>query len=145
MDKKPPLKDFKKMCEAKLGNREAIAKGFGVTRKTIYNWITNNKDYEEVFDQVQESNKDFGESQLRKLMEGYQEEDVKIFQYNGEPVMVPYTKKILPDTAAIIFYNKTKNRDRGYGESLDVTTKDNPIRGFDIIPASQLQKEDPSK
>jgi hypothetical protein len=39
---------------------------------------------------------------------GYEQDAVKIFQFQGEPVIVPYKEIIAPDTTAQIFWLKNR-------------------------------------
>lgn len=48
---------------------------------------------------------------LYKKATGYEQDAVKIFQFQGDPVVVPYTEKYQPDTTAMIFW--LKNRQPG--------------------------------
>ncbi len=52
------------------------------------------------------------EATLYRRAIGYEEDDTKIMQYNGDPVIVPYIKKIQPDITAIIFWLKNRRPDR---------------------------------
>jgi hypothetical protein len=45
---------------------------------------------------------------LYKKATGYEQETVKIFQFQGESVIVPYTEKIQPDTAAAFIWLKNR-------------------------------------
>lgn len=82
-----------------LGIINAACIQAGVSRKTYYNWIGNDPDFAEKASEVIETQKDVGEAALLKLIR------------DG-------------DTAAIIFYAKTKLKDRGYIERQEITGKD---------------------
>lgn len=89
----------------------------GVSRKTYYNWIREDPEFAEKADAIIETQKDVGEAALLKLIR------------DG-------------DTAAIIFYAKTKLKDRGYVERQEITGKDGePIRNTIIqVPDNDTAK-----
>ncbi len=41
---------------------------------------------------------------------GFEHDTVKIMQYEGNPVIVPYREKVAPDTTACIFWLKNRRR-----------------------------------
>ena len=84
-------------------------KAFGISRTAFYEWYNNPEDkrFREAIEEEREAMKDFGESQLLTLMKG-------IPKLDATGKLIGWTSR--PDTACIIFYNKTKNKDRGYDE-----------------------------
>ena len=79
-------------------------KAFGISRKTFYEWYeAEDTTFKEWVDEEREAMKDFGESQLLTLMKG-------IPKLDAAGRIVKWVEK--PDTACIIFYNKTKTRSR---------------------------------
>lgn len=82
-------------------------KAFKIGRKTFYEWMKNDSDFADMIDEAREEMKDFGESQLYTLMKG-------IPKLDEQNRIIGWVSR--PDTAAIIFYNKTRNKDRGYDE-----------------------------
>ena len=85
-------KDFLILLEKNLGMITTTCKEYGISRECYYKWIKNTKGFKEAVDDIWESLKDMGESALyRKIKEG--------------------------DVRAIIFFNETKNKDRGYVKS----------------------------
>jgi hypothetical protein len=84
-------------------------KAYGITRKTFYEWMKDEEDktFHDAIEEAREEMKDFGESQLLMMMKGIPKLD-KRGKHIGWLVR--------PDTACIIFFNKTKNKDRGYDE-----------------------------
>lgn len=71
----------------------------GITRATFYNWYNEDKEFAEKIDEIKELSKDSVEARI-------------------------YSKIKDGDTAMIIFYAKTKMKDRGYVERHEVTGKD---------------------
>jgi AcrR family transcriptional regulator len=84
-------------------------KAMGIGRKTFYNWYNDKDDstFRDAIDDAREEIKDFAESQLLTLMKG-------IPKLDADGRIVGWVSR--PDTACIIFFNKTKNKDRGYDE-----------------------------
>lgn len=80
-----------------------------VSRNQFYIWYKNDPDFREKVDDVVERQKDFVESEiLKKIKDG--------------------------DTTMIIFYAKTKMKDRGYSERHEITGKD----GEDLIKSKEV-------
>lgn len=101
---------FLKAYEANLGNVSDAARKAGIERTTFYKWREVDKDFKAKCESVIETQKDFAESMLLKLMrEG--------------------------DSGAVRFYLSTKGRDRGYGDKIEVTGAE----GKDLIPNISIQ------
>ena len=85
-----------------------------ITHSQVYNWCNDNSDFGRLFNELDLIRKDFYESALVSAVK------------NG-------------DSAAIIFANKTKNRDRGYNEKIEiehsghVNTNQNLLSVTDIL------------
>lgn len=76
-----------------------MARKLGVCRTTVESWIR--------IPEVQaiiEYRKDLANQQVKKALfkraTGFKKEQVKVFQYQGEPVIVPYEEYYPPETAA---------------------------------------------
>lgn len=100
-----PLKDFHigKVCEA-----------IGIDRTTYYNWMKKDKKFKRDLQTAEESDLDFTESQLRKLIEGYHIEEEQGVMIKGKWVVKKIKKFIPPNPQLIQFKLKTKGKDRGY-------------------------------
>ncbi len=85
-----------------------------ISRRTYYNWRNNDEEFAKAVDDIQEDQIDYVES--------------KLFQLINEL-----------NPTAVIFYLKTKGKNRGYSERLEVTGKD----GKDIV--SELSDEELEK
>lgn len=120
--KKPRIALFKQVCESKGGNLTEIAKAFSCVRRTANYWMETDPKYKEVLEDVRESMVDLCESQLVRLATG-----IPKYSKNekGEKYLSGWNER--PDTAAVIFTLKTRGRDRGYIERLDITSKDEKI------------------
>jgi hypothetical protein len=76
-------------------------------RSTFYDWYNNEPWFKAAIDQAREAICDFAESQLLTLMKG-------IPKLDAQGRITGWVSR--PDTACIIFFNKTKNKNRGYDE-----------------------------
>lgn len=104
-----------------------------ISERTWYRWMATNPEFRRVvlmgrvFDQRVER-------ALGSRAVGYSYEAIKIFQNNGEPVIVPYTEHVPPDVAAGKFW--LTNRDKknwSDTQRSELTGKDGgPIETKDI-------------
>ena len=96
-----------KLC--KLGATDLeLADFFEVHVATIHRWKA---DYPEFCDALKTGKQAADERVERSLYAkatGYTFDSVKIFQYEGTPVEVPYREHIPPDTTAAIFWLKNR-------------------------------------
>jgi len=103
-------KQAAKLCH--LGATDAdLADFFGVTTRTIMNWSAQ---YPGFFHALKSSKAAADNRVVRSLYQraiGYEYDAVKIFQYEGSPVVVPYREKVAPDTVACIFWLKNRCKD----------------------------------
>lgn len=88
-------KDFLKIFKNKLGIVSTACEASNVSRAMYYRWLNENKLFKEKVEEAYEGLKDFGELALLKAMQA------------GNP-------------ACIIFFNKSKNKDRGYIERTEI-------------------------
>lgn len=100
-----------------LGATDAeLADFFSVTEQTINNW---KNDHPLFFESIKKG-KIIADaevaSSLYKRATGYKTDAVKVFQFQGEPVVVPVVEEIPPDTGAAMAWlknrQKTKWRDK---------------------------------
>lgn len=85
-----------------------LADFFGVTEQTINNW---KNDYPDFFVSIKRG-KDIADAnvadRLYQRATGYEHPEDQIFQFQGQPVIVPTKKHYAPDTAAAIFWLKNR-------------------------------------
>ena len=93
-------KAFLESLEANLGIVTKAAAAVGLSRDVHYYWLKNDPEYKAAVESVEDSVLDFAESKLHGLIDG-------------------------GDTAATIFYMKTKGKKRGYVERQELTGADN--------------------
>ena len=107
-----------------MGIVSTASKKANVHRSTHYDYVNDDPQYKEYVEAIDEYTIDFAESNLHKLINGYDYEEV-VKEPNkkkpGEMVTTKITtKKVGPDKTAIIFFLKTKGRQRGYIERIQV-------------------------
>lgn len=96
-----------KLC--KLGATDVeLADFFEVDRTTIWRWSQQHEEFCNALKAGKAASDDRVERSLYAKATGYTHEAVKIFQYEGEPVIVPYREHIPPDTTAAIFWLKNR-------------------------------------
>jgi len=97
-----------------LGNVTATCKAHGITPQTFYNWCEEDEAYGEEARRIK--NEEFGDFVESALLQRIQEGDTK----------------------AIIFALKTRFKDRGYSEKIevqaDLTSGGKPLTYQDIMP-----------
>ena len=105
------LKIATSMC--KLGATDAdLADAFSVSVTTINAWKATHKEFSEVLKAGKDEADDRVERSLYQKAVGYEYDAVKIMQYEGSPVIVPYRERMAPDTTAAIFWLKNRRSDR---------------------------------
>jgi hypothetical protein len=139
--KKPEKQTLLEMVAQKMGIKSEIAKAFGVTLRTLNNWIDDDEDVKEAFKEAKDKMIDFAESQLVRRMQG-----IPIMEKNKKTGIMEITGyKIPPSDKLIQFFLETKGSERGYGKksSLDITSNGQPIVQMPIqpIPNPHLETE----
>ena len=90
-----------------FGDKE-IATAVGVTERTVNNW---KKQQPKFFQSLKDWKATADKAVERSLYEratGYSHKEDKIFNANGEPLIVPTTKHYPPDPTAMIFWLKNR-------------------------------------
>lgn len=95
---------FLELLSKNAGNVSRACSAMNINRRTFYNWMEKEEAFKFVVDEIQESLIDNAESELQKLIK------------DG-------------NTAAILFFLKTKAKSRGYVErqEQDITSKGEKI------------------
>jgi len=93
--------------EKSLGVVTTACKKVGISRSVFYLWMSEDKEFKKTVDDIQNIALDFAESQLHKQI--------------GDG-----------NTTATIFYLKTKGKNRGYLEGIDITTKGESINVLNL-------------
>lgn len=96
-----------KLCKLGATDKE-IADFFDVTEQTVNNWKS---EHPEFFESIKRG-KILADAEvansLYKKATGFTNEEVKIFQYEGESVIIPFKAYYPPDTAAINIWLKNR-------------------------------------
>lgn len=97
----------KKMCE--LGATDFdVVQALGVSRSTFYKWRHEHGEFSDALKAGKACADERVEMSLYRKAVGYEHEAVKIFQFQGQEVVVPYTEIQHPDTTAAIFWLKNR-------------------------------------
>ena len=115
-----------------------IADFFEVDERTINNWKIS---YPEFFQSIkngkEKADADVANS-LYNRAKGYEQKTVKVFQYQGDPVIVPVVEHVAPDTGAAIFWLKNRHPKR-WRDRVEHTGADGgPIAIADISDDEKL-------
>ena len=103
-----------------LGIVKAASDMTGVGRRTYYDWLRNDPEFNEDVNTIAEESLDFAETKLFELIQGVRvTANVPDENNEGKTTKKIYYKKP-PDVAAVIFYLKTKGKHRGYIEKVEV-------------------------
>lgn len=98
---------------ARIGKTNAeIADYFGVNKDTIYTWQKKHHKFKESLKRNKDFIDFFVEDSLLKRACGYKHPEDKIFNNNGEEMIVKTTKHYPPDTTAAIFWLKNRQPDK---------------------------------
>lgn len=89
-----------------------LADLFRVSEATINAWKLEHPEFLESLNAGKaEADANVAERLYQRAM-GYTHPAVKIFIYQGEPIVVPYTEHYPPDTTAAIFWLKNRKKDQ---------------------------------
>lgn len=95
------------MC--KLGATEnEVAEALGIHIATLQRWKSSHEEFCAALKTGKGPSDDRVQASLYKRAVGYSYESVKIFQFQGKEVIVPYTEHVQPDTTAAIFWLKNR-------------------------------------
>ena len=113
-----------------------MADFFEVSESTINLWKNKHPEFSESIKRGKVSADATVASRLYKRAIGYEHDEDKIFNNQGEPLVVPTKKHVQPDTTAIIFWLKNRRPDlwRDKPEPID----DNEVAPVKVV----IQVED---
>lgn len=100
-----------KLCLLSATDKD-IADFFGVDEATINRWKEKHPEFCESLKRGKEEADARVADRLYQRAMGYSHPEEKVFQYNGEPVVVPTTRHYPPDVTAAIFWLKNRQRDK---------------------------------
>jgi len=116
-----------------------LADYFDVCEDTINNW---KKDHPSFFESIKKG-KDYADAHvsesLYKRATGYEHPEDQIFQFQGEPIIVPTIKHYPPDATSMIYWLKNRRRKSGqwqdkpdpgtamYADTIVITANGKPL------------------
>ena len=104
-----------KLCLLGATDKE-LANFFEVNEDSIHTWKKRHKEFSESIKNGKEKADAEVASSLYKRATGYKQDTVKVFQFQGQPIIVPVVEEIAPDTGACMAWlknrQKTKWRDK---------------------------------
>jgi hypothetical protein len=104
------VEQAKKLCALGATDKD-LAGFFHVSVPTIWRWSCEHEGFCNALKVGKAEADERVERSLYHKATGYTFESVKIFQYEGAPVTVPFTEHIPPDTTACIFWLKNRRPD----------------------------------
>jgi hypothetical protein len=99
-----------KLCQLGATDND-VAEALGIGTTTLYRWRNEYPDFRKALKVGKSEADDRVEMSLYRKAVGYTHEAVKIFQFQGAPVVVPYQEIHQPDTTACIFWLKNRRPD----------------------------------
>lgn len=100
-----------KLCEGGATDAE-LADFFEVSDRTIYRWKAQFPEFCQALKGAKEVADERVERSLYHKAVGYTFDAVKILQYEGEPVVIPFKEHVPPDTTAAIFWLKNRQPEK---------------------------------
>lgn len=98
---------------ASFGATDAeMAEFWSVSVPTFYAWQKAQPEFLKALKEGKEKPDAAVERSLFQRATGYEHDAVKILQYEGAPVIVPYTERYPPDATSMIFWLKNRRPDR---------------------------------
>ena len=101
----------RKLAELGATDRE-IADFFGVAERTIHRWQHDFPEFCQALKVGKDAADDRVEKSLYRRAVGYSHDAVKIMQFQGQEIMVPYEEHHAPDVTACIFWLKNRRREQ---------------------------------
>lgn len=113
-----------------------VAAFLGIDDSTLYRWKHTHPEFCEALKTGKDVSDDRVEHSLYRRAVGYSHDAVKVFNNNGESLVVPYTEHYPPDTTAAIFWLKNR-RPAEWRERIE---KD--IRSVIMVSVDQMTPEE---
>lgn len=109
-----------------------LAEFFDVSEQTINAWKQRYPAFLESLKEAKDIADNAVEMALYKRAIGYEHEEDKIFNQNGEPLIVPTIKHYPPDTVAAIFWLKNRRPEQWRDKAeIEHTLTSNPV--YDML------------
>lgn len=104
-------KQAAKLCNLGATDKE-LADFFDVSINTIDNWKVAHEEFLGAITVAKDAFDNRVERSLYQKAVGYTYDAVKIMQYEGQVIEVPYREHVPPDTASMIFWLKNRRKDQ---------------------------------
>ena len=88
-----------------------VADFFEINQATLYRWLVRHSDFSEAAKAGKEALDDRVERSLYHRAVGYSHDAVKVMQFQGQPVIVPYREHVAPDVGAATLWLKNRRKD----------------------------------
>lgn len=128
----------KKLCMLLGATTPKLAQFFGVATSTVDRWMVEIP----AFSEAVRAGKEIADTEvahsLYQRAVGYEHDAVKILQFQGSPVVVPYTERYAPDTEAAKWWLKNRQREV-WRDRFEVETR-SPLAGIDDDKLARLIK-----
>lgn len=85
-----------------------IAEAIEISEATLYRWKHEHPEFRESLKLGKEAADERVEQSLYRRAVGYSFDAIKIMQYEGEPVVVPFVEHVPPDVGAAQFWLKNR-------------------------------------
>lgn len=130
----PTYKKFEEVADKCYGNITNIAKTFGVSRGNVYTWLEKNPDFNRAIK--------IGRDKILDMAE-----NAFVVHLNGVPIKDKDGKlvgwEVMPDKSVAQYIAGTLGRERGYSNSVDITTNGKDINGlFRVLTKDELAMAD---
>ena len=100
----------RKFCMLGATNAD-LGRMFDASERAVENWIARYPSFRRAVYEGRAIADAEVASKLYKRAVGYKQRTVKIFQYQGEPVIVPHREVVAPDVTAQMFWLKNRRPD----------------------------------
>lgn len=115
-----------KLCLLGATDKE-LADFFEVAESTLNLWKKENKEFSESIKKGKlPADAEVAHSLYRRAT-GYKTDSVKVFQFQGEPIIVPIVEEVAPDTGAAMAWLKNRQKDKWRDkQEMDLSVKEMP-------------------
>jgi len=117
-----------------------LAQEFGVTTSTIWRWTVAHEEFCSALKENKEAFDDRAERSLAQRAVGYTYNAQKVFQYQGQPIVVDYVEHVPPDPGAAKLWLSCRRPDK-WRETANVNldASDAFLSLFKIVAAGGVQ------
>ena len=121
----------RKLCLLLGACDDELARFFGVTPDVLQSWLRERRDFATAVKSGQALADAEVADRLHRRATGYSHDAVKIFSHQGHAIEIPYVEHYPPDTAAAVFWLKSRQperwRDRGNDAAASTPVTDDDL------------------